>query len=640
MAHFSRRLHRNYTKACMVEGTVGTWEAVQQHALYKPRGRASYATLVFMRASELFFHTLRDAPTEADFPSHKLLLRAGFIKGLAAGIFDYLPLGLRVKRRLEAVMREEMEAVGFQEVLLPVVQPAELWQRTGRWEAIGDDMARFRDRSERDLCLAMTHEEAMTDLVGSVVTSYRSLPVKLYQLQTKFRDEPRARGGLIRVREFTMKDGYSFHADEAGLDAFYEEVYAAYEAIFRRCGLPVVAVESDNGMMGGSGSHEFMALTPVGEDTLLLCERSDYRANRQVATFQKSVPEAETPGTLERIHTPGTTTIKSLAAFLGVPESRTAKAIFFIADRPGGENEPDGKATPPFVFAVIRGDMELNETKLANAVGARDLRPATPEEIRAVGAEPGYGSPLGVDRERMVVVVDDLIPQSPNLVAGANEAEYHYQNVVYGRDFSADVVTDLVAARAGDSCPVCGALLRAERGVEVGNIFKLGTRYSERMGVTFLSSSGDAKPMVMGSYGIGPGRLMASLVEAHHDEAGIIWPVSVAPFTVILVSLASDRAPEVSSAAEALYKTLREAGIDILFDDRDERPGVKFNDADLLGIPFRLTLGAKSLARGVAELKTRRTGEMQELSLDNLVPSLQEVLEAWEALEAPAPARA
>ncbi len=567
-------------------------------------------------------------------PSHRLLLRAGFIKGLAAGIFDYLPLGLRVKRRLETIMREEMEAIGFQEVLLPVVQPAELWRRTGRWDAIGDDMARFRDRGERDLCLAMTHEEAMTDLVGSVVTSYKSLPVKLYQLQTKFRDEPRARGGLIRVREFIMKDGYSFHADETDLDAFYEEVYAAYETIFRRCGLPVVAVESDNGMMGGSGSHEFMALSPVGEDTVILCERGDYRANRQVATFQKPVPDAEAPGALEKIHTPDTTTIKSLAEFLGVPTSRTAKAVFFIADRPD-KTEPEG-AAPSFIFAVVRGDTDLNETKLANAVGARSLRPATPEEIRAVGAEPGYGSPLGVERARMVVVVDDLIPQSPNLVAGANEVGYHYQNVVYGRDFSANIVTDIAAARAGDPCPVCGSSLRAERGVEVGNIFKLGTRYSERMGVTFLDSSGDARPMVGGSYGIGPGRLMASLVEAHHDEAGIVWPVSVAPFTVVLVSLANDRAPEVARAAETLYKTLQEAGVDVLFDDRDERPGVKFNDADLLGIPFRLTLGAKGLARGVVELKVRRTGETRELALETLVPTLRDALaEAWADLSPP-----
>ena len=588
-----------------------------------------------MRASQLFFRTLRDAPTEADLPSHKLLLRAGFIKGLAAGIFDYLPLGLRVKRRLEAVMREEMEAVGFQEVLLPIVQPAELWRRTGRWEAIGSDMARFRDRGERELCLAMTHEEAMTELVGSVVTSYRGLPVKLYQLQTKFRDEPRARGGLIRVREFTMKDGYSFHADEADLDAFYEEVYAAYERIFRRCGLPVVAVESDNGMMGGSGSHEFMALTPVGEDTVILCERGDYRANRQVATFRKPVPDAEGEGVLEKIHTPDAATIEALARFLDVPKSRTAKAVFFVADRPGGAAD---EAAPSFVFAVVRGDVELNETKLANAVEARNLRPATPEEIRTVGAEPGYGSPLGVDREKMLVVVDDLIPRSPNLVAGANEAGYHYQNVVYGRDFTADLVTDLAAARAGDPCPVCGASLRAERGVEVGNIFKLGTRYSERMGVTFLSSSGDAKPMMMGSYGIGPGRLMASLVEAHHDEAGIIWPVSVAPFTVVLVSLANERAPEVLDAAEGLYKTLLEAGVDVLFDDRDERPGVKFNDADLLGIPLRLTLGAKSLARGVVELKTRRTGEMRELGLEALVPALRDILAEGGEDPSPAPA--
>lgn len=581
-----------------------------------------------MRMSRLFFRTLREVPADAESASHRLLLRAGLVHQLAAGIFDFLPLGQRVKAKIEAIMREEMDAIGGQEVSLPLVHPAELWQRSGRWYQIGDDMARFTDRNGRAYCLAMTHEEAMAELVQQVVRSYRQLPLLLYQIQTKFRDEPRPRGGLIRVREFTMKDAYSFDRDQAGLDAFYPRIYQAYFNIFRRCGLDVMAVESDTGMMGGSMAHEFMALTPVGEDTLLLCDACGYRANRQIARFRKPEPPQASPLPREEVHTPGVDTIAGLARYLNIPEAETAKAIFLVA-----EMQEDGSGEPreQFVFAVVRGDMELNETKLANAVGARRLRPATHQEIRAIGAEPGYGSPVGVDRSQALVVVDDLVARSPNLVAGANRPDYHFRHVNFGRDYQAHVVTDIVAAAEGHGCIRCGGPLRAARGIEVGNIFKLGTRYSEAMGVTYLDEEGNARPLVMGSYGIGSGRLLASIIEQNHDEYGIIWPITIAPYQVALVSLFTGRTPQVVEAADRFYEALTGAGVEVLYDDRDERAGVKFNDADLLGIPIRLTVGARGLAEGLVELKLRRNGETRPVAVEELVPAVQEAIQAERA---------
>ncbi|MEZ4836520.1 MAG: proline--tRNA ligase, partial [Caldilineaceae bacterium] len=419
-----------------------------------------------MRMSKLFFQTLRQVSADSDVVSHQLMLRSRLARQVAAGIFEFLPIGLRVKNKFEAIMREEMDAIDGQEVSLPIVQPAELWERSGRWQAIGDDMARLKDRGGRDYCLGMTHEEVITDMVSQIVSSYRQLPFMLYQIQTKFRDEPRPRAGLIRVREFTMKDGYSFHTDFEDLDRYYPLVYQAYFNIFRRAGLDVIAVESDTGMMGGTMAHEFMAITPIGEDTLLLCDSCGYKANRQIATFVKPEPVAEDALPLEEVETPGITTIATLAEFLGIPESRTAKAVFMIASL----EDEDGASREQFVFAVVRGDMELNETKLTNAVKARKLRPATTEEIQAIGAEPGYGSPIGIDRAKVILVVDDLIARSPNLVAGANRVNWHYKHVNYGRDYEADIVTDLVAAADGFGCPECGGALRSVRGVEVGNI--------------------------------------------------------------------------------------------------------------------------------------------------------------------------
>jgi prolyl-tRNA synthetase len=580
-----------------------------------------------MRLSRLFFQTLRESPAEAEVASHTLMLRAGLMRQVAAGIFEWLPLGLRVRKKIEAIIRAEMDAIGGQEVALPVVQPAELWQRSSRWSTWGDDMARLRDRNGRDLCLGPTHEELFADLVSQIVSSYRQLPLLLYQIQTKFRDEPRPRAGAIRVREFTMKDAYSFDLDSAGLDAFYPKIYRAYETIFARCGLEVLAVESDTGMMGGSQAHEFMALTDIGEDTLVLCDGCGYRANRQIATFQKR-PVAAAPLPMVEVETPGVTTIAALAEFLNIPATATAKAIFLMAQIEEGD-----RVREQFVFVVLRGDMELNETKLTNAIHAVALRPATVEEIRAIGAEPGYGSPIGIRREAVLLVVDDLVAESPNLVAGANRAGWHLRNVNYGRDYSADLVVDLAAATEGVPCARCGAPLRTVRGVEVGNIFKLGTRYSEAMGAFYLDDKGESHPIVMGSYGIGIERLMAVLVETHHDEAGICWPISVAPYAVALVGLASAKIPEISAAADEIYGRLTRAGLEVLYDDRDERAGVKFNDADLLGIPLRLTVGGKGLQNGVVEFKLRRTGASGSIPLEQLEAGVQALLaEEWQRI--------
>ncbi|RLT44765.1 MAG: proline--tRNA ligase [Chloroflexi bacterium] len=580
-----------------------------------------------MRLSKLFFQTLREVPADADVRSHQLMLRAGLVRQVAAGIFDFLPLGLRVKHKIEQILREEMDAIDGQEVSLPVVQPAELWQRTGRWQAIGDDLARLQDRNGRDLVLGMTHEEVITEMAAGVINSYRQLPQMLYQIQTKFRDEPRPRGGLIRVREFTMKDAYSFHSDFADLDAYYPDVYQAYFNIFRRAGLQVIAVESDTGMMGGTMAHEFMALTPIGEDTLLLCDACHYAANRQIATFVKEAAPAEEVLALEEVETPHVNTIAALADFLGVPESRTAKAIFLVAEVDGGA----GKSREQFVFVVMRGDMELNETKLTNAIAARRVRPATIEEIKAIGAQAGYGSPVGIDRGQVLLVVDDLIPRSSNLVAGANREGWHYKNVNYGRDYAADRVLDIAAAAEGHGCPVCGEPLRSVRGVEVGNIFKLGTKYSAAMDALYLDEKGESHPLVMGCYGIGSGRLIASVIENSNDENGIIWPVTIAPYHVHLVSLATPKQPEIVAKVEEVYAVLQAAGIEVLYDDRDERAGVKFNDADLLGLPLRLTMGKRGVENGIVELKKRRTGEGSELALDGVVAGVQAALDAERA---------
>jgi prolyl-tRNA synthetase len=596
-----------------------------------------------MKISQLFGQTLRDAPAEAEVASHSLLMRAGFIRPLGAGIYSYLHLAKRSIQKIEAILRDEMNNIGGQEISMPVVHPADIWKETGRWYQIGTEMGRFKDRNERDMALAMTHEEVVADLVRREVQSYKQLPRLVYHIQTKWRDDPRPRAGLIRVREFSMKDSYSLDADWDGLDRQYRAHYQAYFNIYHRCGLDVIAVKSDTGMMGGKLAHEYMYLTPIGEDTLILCDQCGCTANRQVARFQKTPATTEELKTVTKVKTPACKSIEELANFLGVPKAKTAKAVFFMATVPDGET-----ATEKFIFAVIRGDMELNETKLANAVGARDLRPATEEEIVAIGVVPGFASPIGLvgaglstpkgyvpaqgrpQGSPLQIVVDDSIPSSPNLVAGANETDYHLLNTNYPRDYKADIVTDIAAADDGAGCPDCSAPMRTARGVEVGNIFQLGTRYSEALGCTFLDRGGQQKPVIMGSYGIGVGRLLACVAEEHHDEHGLIWPVTIAPFQVHLVLLRGKGTPQAEETAEKLYANLQTAGIEVLYDDRDESPGVKFNDADLIGLPVRLTVSERALGQGGAEMKLRREQEKVIVPLDETVARLQSVIQSMQ----------
>lgn len=585
-----------------------------------------------MRTSQLFSQTLRETPAEAETTGHQLLLRAGFIRPLAAGIFSYLPLGRKVMDKIEAILRQEIEALGGQEISMPMVHPAELWQESERWYKIGSEMGRFKDKNGRDLALGMTHEEVVADLARREIQSYRQLPRLVYQIQTKWRDDPRPRAGMIRAREFTMKDSYSLDADWEGLDRQYRAHYQAYFNIFNLCDLPVIAVQADVGIMGGSLAHEFIFLTPIGEDTLLLCGNCGYRANRQVARFQKQQPREEAMRPLEKIATPECKTIEALADFLGIPQARTAKAVFLIARIPQGHETGER-----FVFAIVRGDMEVNETKLANAIHATELRPASESEIRSAGAEPGYASPVGlkatVGEFPPIVVVDDLIPQSPNLVAGANENGHHLRNVNYGRDYQATFVTDIAAAGAGSLCPRCSTPMRAVRGVEVGNIFKLGTDFSEKLGAFFLDRDGQSRPVVMGSYGIGVGRLMACVAEEHHDEHGLVWPVSLAPYQAHLLVLGGRQAGQSESAriGEELYTRLAAASIDCLYDDRDESPGVKFADADLIGLPFRLTVSERSLRAGGIELKRRDSQDRSIVSFEELAPRLVAEIGTMEA---------
>ncbi len=589
-----------------------------------------------MKLSQLFGQTLREAPTDADITSHQLLLRAGFIRPLGAGIFSYLHLAKRSMMKIEAILRDEMDRIGGQEISMPVVQPADLWKETGRWYQIGPEMGRLHDRNDRDMVLAMTHEEVVADLVRREVQSYKHLPRLIYHIQTKFRDEARPRAGLIRVREFTMKDSYSLDTDWEGLDKQYRLHYQAYFNIYHRCGLPVIAVKSDTGMMGGKLAHEYMYLNPIGEDTLILCDNCGYRANRQVARFRKAISTPEELKPVQKVFTPNCKSIDELTNFLDLPKSKTAKAVFFMATIPQ-ETQDLGKSAGSdherFIFALIRGDMELNETKLANAIHARDLRPATEEEIKAIGAVPGFASPIGlkINASACLFVLDNSIQSSPNLVAGANESDYHLLNTCYPRDYSADIVTDIAAAEEGHACPDCGLPLRAVRGVEVGNIFKLGTRYSDSLGCTFLDKDGQTKPVIMGSYGIGVGRLLACVAEEHHDDHGLIWPLTVAPYQVHLVLLRGKGTPQAEETAENLYAGLQTAGIEVLYDDRDESPGVKFNDADLIGLPIRLTVSERAIAQGGVEMKLRRQSEKSILPLNEITERVRSELAALSA---------
>lgn len=560
-----------------------------------------------MKMSKMFFRTLREVPADAETASHKLLVRSGFIQQLGAGIYSLLPLAKRSMVKIENIMREEINQIGGQEILMPVVNPAEVWKETNRYYEIGSEMSRFQDRKGGDMVLAMTHEEIVADLVRKIVQSYRQLPMLVYHIQTKWRDDPRPRAGLIRVREFTMKDSYSLDLDWEGLDKQYKAHYQAYFNIFAKCGLPVVAVLADVGMMGGTMAHEYMYLSPIGEDTLLICDSCGYMANRQIAVFNKPEPLNLPALPLEEVETPDVKTIEDLANFLNVKKSETAKAVFMMGTFTEGQED-----VSKLVFAVIRGDMELNETKLANAVKAKELRPAHDEEIEAIGAVAGYASPIGL--KNVLVVVDELIASSSNLVAGANKEGYHLKNVNYGRDYQASVVEDIVAAEAGYACVECGSPLRESRGVEVGNIFKLGTKYTEALGANYLDQNGKSHPVIMGSYGIGSGRLLACIAEEFHDDKGLIWPITIAPYHIHLIALR-----DVKEQADEIYAGLSKAGLEVLYDDRDETPGVKFNDADLIGLPIRITVGARSLNEGNVEVKLRNEEERRLIPLEELI---------------------
>ena len=566
-----------------------------------------------MRLSELFFTSLRDDPADAEMPSHRLLVRAGYVRQLGSGIYSLLPLGFRVTRRVEQVIREELDAIGAQEMEMPVVHPAEVWKESGRYYKIGPELVRFKDRADRDMVLAMTHEEVVALLLRDIVKSYRQLPVLVYHFQTKFRDEPRSRGGLIRVREFVMKDSYSCDRDDAGLDRSYRLHYEAYERIFKRLGLDAIAVGADVGIMGGTGAHEFMVLNDYGEDTLVLCDSCGYAENQQIAEIRKPDPSAEDTLPMEDVETPDTTTIESLANLLDIPRSRTAKAAFFVTG--------DGR----FVVAIVRGDYDVNETKLVNAIKAvGGIRPAQLEEIRARGMEAGYGSPIGA--RDSLVVVDELVTRSPNLVAGANRVGWHVKNVNVPRDYTPDVVAEIVNAREGDACVRCGSPVKLRNGIEVGNIFKLGTDFTVAAGATYLGEDGREHPIVMGSYGIGLGRNVACIVEAHHDEKGIAWPAEVAPYAAHLVEIGAAKEPLVRETAERLHQVALDAGREILYDDRDESPGVKFTDAELLGMPWILTVSPRSLAAGGVEVTERATGDRSTRSIEDVEAMLQGVM--------------
>ncbi len=563
-----------------------------------------------MRLSKLFGNTLREIPAETEMISHQLLLRAGMIRQLAAGIYSYLPLGWRVLQKIEDIIREEMNAIDGQEMRMPSVHPAELWQETGRYFEAGPVLVRFRDRNQRELVLGITHEEVITDLARREINSYRQLPFMVYQIQAKFRDEPRSRGGLVRAREFTMKDGYSFHAAQADLDAYYPKVYQAYLNIFRRCEVEVLVVEADPGLMGGAASHEFMLLNEAGEDTLVLCDSCGYAANAESAVAQRPGFRKEQERDVEEVATPDMTTIEEVAGYLGVKPEQTLKAIFYMA----GEQ---------LVFVVIRGDLEVNEVKVANLIGTTDLRLALEEELESIGIVPGYASPIGL-RGKVKIVADESIRLGSNLVAGANREGYHLRNVNYPRDFQVDLLGDIAAVTEADRCARCGKELRLARGIELGHIFKVGVKYSEDLGATFLDRDGRKLPLLMGCYGIGTGRLMAAVIEQSHDERGIIWPPGIAPYHIHLISLGTN--PQVVETAESLYEELPRKGYEVLYDDRDESAGVKFNDADLIGIPLRLTVSPRSLEAGGAELKLRHEKGHQIAALEDLEYAVQSLL--------------
>jgi prolyl-tRNA synthetase len=568
-----------------------------------------------MRVSQLFGVTRRTASTD-ELVSHQLLLRAGFVQQLATGIFSYLPVGWRTEQKIRRIIRDEMNAIGGQELRMPVVQPGEIWQRSGRWNTIDEVLLRFQDRRGRDMALALSHEEVVADLAAANVSSYRDLPRIVYQLQTKFRDEPRSRGGLVRTREFTMKDSYSLDRDQTGLEQAYIAHFHAYFKIAARAGIPVVAVLSDVGVMGGHLAHEFIYLTDSGEDTLVFCDNCGYAANQDVAEAALPDPETEPERELAEVETPGAETVAQLSDFLKVDPSRIAKTVAYMAELDRGQ-------PLRLVLALVPGEAEVNLAKLRSATGAVDLRPATAEEVGGAGGVPGYMSPRGLAADAAIVVADEMIARRRNLVTGANRRGWHLRNFNLARDSRVDSLTRLAAAVAGDPCGNCGEPLRIRRGIEYGNIFQLGTDYSVALGALYNDEEGQQLPVVMGSYGIGVGRLLACIAEEHHDDRGLTLPIGLAPFAVALVSVGNDQ--PVIDLAEATYRAMTDTGIEVLFDDREASPGVKFADADLRGIPLRVTISPRSLKADGVELK-RRTGEPRIVAVAATLAEVEEEL--------------
>ncbi len=565
-----------------------------------------------MRYSKTLIPTLKENPAEAEVVSHRLLLRAGFIRKLTAGIYTYLPMGLAAVRKVERIVREEMNNAGAQELLMPMVQPADLWCETGRYEKYGPELLRFHDRHDRESCLGPTHEEVITDLARREIRSYRDLPVNLYQIQTKFRDEIRPRFGLMRGREFIMKDAYSFDVDDAAATLSYETMYGAYKKIFTRCGLDFRPVEADSGSIGGSFSHEFMVLADTGEDTLVICSACDYAANSEKAAVAAASVDESEPRPLEKVETPGKRKVPAVCEFMKIHPEELVKTVVFKTDK-------------ETVAVLVRGDREVQEVKLKNLLGAADVEMADDKEVYdTTGVPTGYLGPVGI---KVKLLVDQEVAAMKNFVVGANEKNFHMINVNIGRDFQAVEVADLRQISPEDPCPVCGGQLSLKEGIEVGHVFKLGTGYSESMNAVYQTKDGSDQYMVMGCYGIGVSRIVAAAIEQNHDENGMIFPMPLAPMQVILLNLGL-KDKQITETAEFLYGELQNEGVEVLFDDRDERPGFKFKDADLLGIPLRLTVGKSLTKNGVVELRHRRDGTTEELAPEKITERVLEIIQS------------
>lgn len=555
-----------------------------------------------MRVSKLYAPTLREVPAEAEVVSHQLMLRAGFMRKAAGGIYTYLPLAWRVLKKIERIVREEMDAKGSQELLMPIVQPAEIWQESGRWDVYGAEMFRLQDRHNRCFCLGPTHEEMVTTLIRGDVRSYRQLPLSVFQIQNKYRDERRPRFGLMRGREFIMKDAYSFDRDEAGLDKSYQDMYDAYTNIFTRCGLNFRPVEADSGAIGGSGSHEFMVIADSGEAEIVFCTSCDYAANVEKAELFPLEAQEEAMLTKEEVVTPDCKTIADVCAYLKLPVDHSVKAVAYNSEK-------------GLILCFVRGDHEVNEIKVINTCGVIDLEMATEEQLAAAGTVGGYMGPVGIDNKKVIVVVDATVMKMHNVCCGANKEGYHFINVNPGRDFTPTYVADIRLIQEGDPCPHCGGEVSKARGIEVGQVFKLFTKYSSALKATYLDENGKEQPMVMGCYGVGVSRTMAAAIEQNYDDNGIIWPIEIAPYHVLVVPV--NTKDEASAAkAEEIYMQLKKVGLETVIDDRNERPGVKFKDADLIGYPLRVVVGPKTLTEGKLEVKIRKTGEIRYLPLD------------------------